>query len=300
MCWSDLYTFEYCCDLEPVTQIAQSPGIGECWDDIWNFDSCLCLEPQDCEGSWSQCTSDCKKHFNVSVAAANGGTGCPAADGDTAACFAGEGACPSDGRSCNDTSVSGLEHGHGGDCNGRDAMPHGEQCNVTCNENYIFKGIQPRCFDGELLFTGACLWHGRQHCWNETYTFERCCSVRNGTALPPGDVACWNLEGSRSFEACQCTQPGEKLAQLPPSNDRVVLFAVLLVAVVVGATAVVLTKRRSRVVVVNEQGELVGELQAKVSSLEKQMLEQMVAQCVGKAEASMKEHQDAELKELQA
>ena len=298
-CWSSAFTFEYCCNVDPVSQLAQAPGRADCWDDIWHFDSCQCLEPQDCEGGWSQCTSDCTKQFSVSEAAANGGTDCTAADGDISACFVGEGACPSSGRSCNGTSVVGLVHGYGGNCDGRNEMPHGEECEVTCDSGYGFVGIQPRCFDGELLFTGGCQWEGDGRCWNNTYTFERCCTPQNGTAVPPGDESCWETENSRSFESCQCMEPrGEVLALPPTSNQVVVLFAATLFMVC--AVVIVLTKRRNRVIVVNEQGELVGELQAKINSLEKQMLQQMVAQCVDKAEASMKQHQQSELEALQA
>jgi hypothetical protein len=306
-CWSAGYTFESCCAVDPSSQLAQAPGRADCWSGEWTFDSCLCLEPQDCEGVWSECTSGCTKQFSVVVAAENGGVECVAADGGVAACLDGEGDCQSTGRSCNATSVTGLDHGHGGECDGRDTMPHGEECEVTCDDGYIFSGVQPRCFDGALLFTGACNWGGAPHCWNGTgtgtmFTFERCCSVRNGTAVAPGDAICWDADDSRSFDSCRCMEPSEDAASLSsPETSQVALHVQgAILAVVCGAAIVVCTKRRSRVMVVNEQGELVGELQAKVSSLEKEMLEQMVAQCVDKAEASMAKHQQAELEELQA
>ena len=94
-------------------------------------------------------------------------------------------------------------------------------------------------------------------------------------------------------------EPTDEALVLPATSNQVVLFAAILFGVC-GVVIIVLTKRRSRVVVVNEQGELVGELHAKINSLEKQMLEQMVAQCVDKAEVSMKQHQQAELEAVQA
>eukprot|EP01043_Picozoa_sp_COSAG02_P039334 COSAG02_NODE_3099_length_7378_cov_3.046984_1_plen_172_part_00 len=171
---------------------------------------------------------------------------------------------------------------------------------MKCDSGYGFVGIQPRCFDGELLFTGRCQWEGDERCWNNTYTFERCCTPQNGTAVPPGDESCWETENSRSFESCQCMEPSGEVLPLPPNNTQVVVLFAALSFVVCGVVIIVLTKRRSRLIVVNEQGELVGELQAKINSLEEQMLQQCVAQCVEKAETSMKQHQQAELEALQA
>jgi hypothetical protein len=304
MCWSGEFTFEACCDLHPVSQLARAPGRADCWSGIWTFHSCFCLEPQDCQGTWSQCSTECTKQFSVSAAAENGGVACAATDGELAACLVGEGACPASGRSCNATSVRGLQHGSGGNCNGRDAMPHGEQCEVTCDDGYAFSGIQPRCFDGALLHTGGCRWEGRADCWNSTHTFDRCCLQENGTvAIAPGDSSCWSADGTRSFESCRCMEPpSDALAAAPPDGSQLgllTLLAAILAAIIAGVVAVVCKKRRSQIVVVNEKGELVGELEAKVSSLEKQMLEQMVASCLDKAEASMAEHQQAELEALQ-
>lgn len=296
MCWGVGFPFEDCCNLHPVSRLARAPGRADCWSGVWTFTSCMCLEPRDCVGAWSTCGTSCTKEFSVSATAQNSGQECAAVHGEVAACLVGDGACPASGRSCNATSVT-LSHGRGGECNGRQVMPHGEQCAVTCDTGYAFAGIQPRCFDGNVLYTGGCRWEGDARCWNATHTFDRCCSVNNSMAVAPGDTSCWS-GARRSFEACRCAEPEpEPPVETAPTSFGVLiaLLVAILAAVIAGVVVVIVKKRRSKVMVVNEKGELVGELEAKVSSLEKQMLQDMVTQCLGKAEAQMAARQQAEL-----
>ena len=54
-----------------------------------------CRAPFDCYGWWSVCSTECKRHYVVSMPAANGGKPCEQLDGIEEDCLTGEGLCGS-------------------------------------------------------------------------------------------------------------------------------------------------------------------------------------------------------------
>ena len=159
------------------------PGDGQCPLDT------------DCEGEWSTCSETCSdKTFSVLHASSGNGTACAFADGETALCLSGDGACTgicnqdSDcnghgscntflspaGCDCNTCTCSdgftgafctlapgcdGLQppaNALFGSCAEDGTLPHASSCSLECQAGYSLAGTQPSCDAGVVSMSVSC------------------------------------------------------------------------------------------------------------------------------------------------